>query len=108
MMFEFCAKDSAVGEGEIMSREICTYVRVKLIARPIEAQNDRARMVRWRDYRDIICSGACRWWRLSFVQWVSGTRQLSLDSLRRQTRGRRLGLSGHGHIELEMWGGETH
>jgi hypothetical protein len=90
-----------------------TYVRVELIARPIEAQNDCARFVRWRDDGGIKCPWARRRWRFSFVQRageMTEIRQLSADGLR-QRHGRRLALSlgsGFRHIEDEMWGGETY
>jgi hypothetical protein len=62
MMFEFYERDS-VGEADTLLTGMCTYVRVELIARPIEAQNNCARIVGRRDYGDIISPWTHRWWR---------------------------------------------
>ena len=65
-MFEFYERNSV---GETLSSEIySTYVRVELIARPIEAQNDCAGIVGWWDHGVIRSPGACSRWGLSLVQ----------------------------------------
>ena len=66
-MFEFYERNS-VGETLSTTGIYSTYVRVELIARSIEAQNDCAGIVGWWDHGVIISPGACGRWGLSLAQ----------------------------------------
>lgn len=91
-MFEFCERClGRCPKGDNENREV--LYSYELIARPIKAQNNCARIVRWWDGGGINCLRVRRRWRLSFVQRVG------------QAHGRRPTLSlgsGCGHIEVEV------
>ena len=111
-MFEFCEEKPQLGEGAPRGIETWTYIRVELITCPIEAQNERTRIVRWGDHSRIVRPRSRTGRGLGLIPRQCGVCRQSLEIMGRQARASGRGLAvglGNGlrHAEVGKWG-EVH
>ena len=72
---------------------ICAYIRVKLVSRPVEAQDKSARLVERWENAVVVGPRARRGERLVATRRSHGTLQLSLN-----------GIGGwDGHVKVQRW-----
>ena len=105
-MFEFCEEKPQLGEGAPRGIETWTYIRVELITRPVEAQNERTRIVGWGDHGRIVRPRSRAGRGLGLIPRQCGVCGQSLEMMGRQARGRGLAVGlgdGLGHVEVKRW-----